>query len=440
MRAGWARFAMKRSLLSVVHTYGAVFRHWPTLALLLGGTLLAQMAYAMITPTLPLFLRSGRLHTPVTDIGLIFAAYAIAETLFKAPAGAAGDKWGRTRIAVVGLLLGTLSPILMTLAWRWEFFVPLRAVDGLGVALVWPTVMAMIGEKVPAEDRAQAMSAFNLPYMGGLVLGMSGGLQIGHVTGDNRYAFYTSSALLLCAALCLVGTALWDRRFGGKWGPAARPEPPATGEGASSDPLSRTWWHRLVELRRQQATLLHMLWIFAFVQMAASLLVPILTLYARDSLHLSQAEMVKLFVVPGLLTAVLAIPLGRIADRTGRPRAIQAGLALGAGGLCLTAVAGGHVWLVTGLMALLGISYVVVMPAWMALTSELAPPGRQGLALGAMNTAQGLGFVVASALGALLYERVGPTAPFYAGAALLAACAVACTFLVRDRGKAGGEG
>jgi DHA1 family multidrug resistance protein-like MFS transporter len=432
---------MKRSLGAFLQSHLVVFRHWPPLSLLLVGTLLAQMAYAIITPTLPLFLRSGRLHTPIAAIGLIFAAYAIAETLFKAPAGAAGDKWGRTRIALIGLMLGTVSPILMTMAWRWEFFVPLRAMDGLGVALVWPTVMALIGEKVPRQDRALAMSAFNLPYLGGMVLGMSAGLQIGHFTGDNRHAFYTSSGLLLCAAVCLIATAVWDRRLGGRWGPAARPEPlPLAVQGEAGDLLDRGWWQRLRLLSRRRSTLLHMLWIFVFVQMGASLLVPILTLYARDFLHMSQAEMVKLFVVPGLLTALAAIPLGRLVDRTGRPRAIRVGLVLGAVGLSLTAAVGGHAWLVAILMALLGISYVVVMPAWMALTSELAPPGRQGLALGAMNTAQGLGFVVATLAGALLYERIAPTAPFYGGAALLALCAVACMFLVRDKRPSEDEG
>lgn len=193
-------------------TLRRLFIHWPPLALLLVATLLAQMAYAMITPTLPLFLRSGRVTAPVIAIGFIFAAYAVTETLFKAPAGAAGDKWGRSRVAILGLLLGTISPVLMTVVRRWELFVPLRALDGLGVALVWPTIMALIGEKVPREDKALAMSAFNLPYLGGLVVGMSAGLEIGHVTGDNRFVFYTSSVLLFLAALCMVALALWDRR------------------------------------------------------------------------------------------------------------------------------------------------------------------------------------------------------------------------------------
>jgi len=400
------------------------------LVLVLATTLLAQMAYAMITPTLPLFLRSGRVTAPVIAIGLIFAAYAVTETLFKAPAGAAGDKWGRSRVAILGLLLGTISPILMTVAWRWELFVPLRALDGLGVALVWPTIMALIGEKVPPGDKALAMSAFNLPYLGGLVLGMSAGLEIGHVTGDNRFVFYTSSALLLLAALCVTALALWDRRrSGGRIGPRARVASSETAE--APDLLSRTWWHRLRSLRRHRATLLHMLWIFVLVQLAASLLAPILTLYARDSLGLTQAGMVQLFIVPGLVAALLSMPLGRMADRLGRDHAIRAGLLLGALGFLLTPAADGHRWLVVGLITVMGVSYVVVMPAWMALTSELAPAHRQGLALGAMNTSQGLGFVMASVLGAALYEYVHPTAPFFTGGGLLLLCAGLCVFLVK---------
>ncbi len=411
-------------------TLRRLFRHWPPLVLVLAATLLAQMAYAMITPTLPLFLRSGRVTAPVIAIGFIFAAYAVTEALFKAPAGAAGDKWGRSRVAILGLLLGTISPILMTVAGRWELFIFLRALDGLGVALVWPTIMALIGEKVPPGDKALAMSAFNLPYLGGMVLGMSAGLEIGHVTGDNRFTFYTSSALLLLAALCVVALALWDRRrSGGKIGQAARAASSASAE--TPDLLSRAWWHRVQALRRRRATLLHMLWIFVLVQLAASLLVPILTLYARDSLGLTQAGMVQLFIVPGLVAALLSMPLGRMADRLGRDHAIRAGLLLGALGFLLTPAAGGHRWLVVGLITVMGVAYVVVMPAWMALTSELAPPHRQGLALGAMNTAQGVGFVVASVIGAALYDYVHPAAPFLTGGTILLICAGLCVFLVK---------
>ena len=427
-----------RQLLGV---YATIFLHWPPLVLVLLATLLAQTAYSMITPTLPLFL-SGALRTPVFAIGLVFAAYAVTETLFKAPGGAFGDRWGRGPVAIAGLLVGIISPLVMTVAGRWQFFVPLRALDGLGVALVWPTVMALIGEKVPARDKALAMSAFNLPYLGGLVLGMSGGLQIGHYTGDNRYVFWGSSLLLLLAAVCVAVMSLWDRRRGG----AARetPAPPDPDRDPRPGLLSPGWWERLRDLHRRRATLLHMLWMFALIQMAASLLVPVMTLYARDSLHLSQAGMVKMFVVPGLVAAFMAMPLGRLADRLGRVWVVRLGLLLGAVGLASIPGASRQQWVVVGLMTLLGLSYVALMPAWMALTSELAPAHRQGLALGAMNTAQGLGFVVASVLGAALYQW-RPAAPFFGGALLLGVCLVLSLFLLRVPSRsaaspAGGRG
>ncbi|HEY3398064.1 MAG TPA: MFS transporter [Armatimonadota bacterium] len=418
---------LRRSLAE----YSVVFRHWPPLALIVVATLLTQSAYAMITPTLPLYLRTARLGTPLLAIGFIFAAYAIAETLFKAPGGAVGDRWGRTRVALAGLVVGTISPVLMTVVHRWEFFVPLRAIDGLGVALVWPTMMALIGEKMPSQDRALAMSLFNLPYLGGLILGMAAGLRIGDVTGDNRYVFYTSSALLLVAAVCMVVMALWDRAWQRRQPPAADPPRPPVVLTEDDGPLSRCWWDRLRRLRERQGTLLNMLWIFLFVQMGASLVIPILTIYARDGLGLTQTGMVKLFAIPGLLAAALALPLGRAADRLGRSRAIQGGLAIGAVGFGLLPLAGSTAWLVVVLMSMLGVSYVVVMPAWMALTSQLAPAGRQGLVLGAMNTSQGVGFVVASLLGAGLYG-LNRAAPFYLAGILLAVCAVLCTFLIHE--------
>jgi MFS family permease len=53
------------------------------------------------------------------------------------------------------------------------------------------------------------------------------------------------------------------------------------------------------------------------------------------------------------------------------------------------------------------------------MVSELAPPGRIGLAMGASQTAQGLGLVLGPLLGGLMWDTLGHRAPFLAAAALL---------------------
>ena len=70
---------------------------------------------------------------------------------------------------------------------------------------------------------------------------------------------------------------------------------------------------------------------------------------------------------------------------------------------------------------LLGGSYAVSSPAWLALMSETAPPGRTGLIMGASETAQGAGLVIGPVLGGSFYDRLGPAMPFVASAVLLTA-------------------
>jgi MFS family permease len=423
---------------------------WPPLGVVMIVTLLAQVAYAIITPTLPLYLNSPRLGAPIMAVGLVFAVYAVTETFFKAIGGALGDQWGKVRIMVLGLVLGTISPVLMTVAPRWEWFVPLRGLDGLGVSLVWPTIMALIGERVPAHARATAMAAFNLPYMGGLVLGMAIGLEVGERTGSNAYAFYMSSLLLLLAAIIAVALGLWERRR--RKGDFPSPRAEKLERESRPKLLNRSWWQEIREANGGGNLLLHMFWVFALMQMAASMLAPILTIFARDMMGLSQSAMVRAFILPGLVAAGVSVPLGHAADRLGRVRMVLLGLGAGAAGLLLvpyvtSRFGPGDMMTLSWLnwtvekravlfsldMTMLATAFVAVLPSWMAITSHLAPAHRQGLAIGAMNTAQGLGLIGGTLLGAFLYEQVHQWAPFLSGGLLLLGCCVATALLFRRR-------
>ncbi len=75
----------------------------------------------------------------------------------------------------------------------------------------------------------------------------------------------------------------------------------------------------------------------------------------------------------------------------------------------------------------LGLAFAFAEPAWMALVSSLAPPGRQGAALGGMSAAQGVGFMFGPIVGGHLYEGIGPAAPFLLCSVLLAACLLLVT-------------
>ncbi len=416
---------MKSALVRLYQPYGAVFRQWPALRLIMLTVFLAELAYAIIIPTLPLHLKN-EIGAPVLAIGIVFAAFALVETLFKTPAGAMSDHYGRLRIILLGLVAGMISPLLMTVAGYWQLFVLLRAIDGLAVAAVWPALIALISEKVRPKEKATALAAFNLAWISGVGLGPAVGLEIGHRFHSNIYAFYTAGILLFCAAV--AATVVW-------WGERRRQQQAAP---ASRDKIAdrglpvpgRDWREMLGRLRARRPVLLHMLWIFVLMQFGLTMLVPVIPLYAQRVLGMTQHQMSQAFLAPAIIIAALALPLGRLSDRMGRDRAIH--LALPIVALALASIPWlPEMWMVMAVAAVIGLCFDLATPSWLALTSQLAPDHRQGLALGAMNTAQGMGFILGPVVGAAVYEQVSVSAPFWMAGVVLTVAALAAILLVK---------
>jgi MFS family permease len=133
------------------------------------------------------------------------------------------------------------------------------------------------------------------------------------------------------------------------------------------------------------------------------------------------------------LTVTLTVALchGSAAGcRPQRQPLVGAGMVLGTIGMWIIPFSHGLYQLI-GAGVLLGGSYALTAPAWLALVSELAPPGRLGLALGASETVQGLGLVLGPLLGGLLWDGLGPRAPFIASAVVLTAGTVIALRAVR---------
>jgi MFS family permease len=166
------------------------------------------------------------------------------------------------------------------------------------------------------------------------------------------------------------------------------------------------------------------LYLMAFVQMfGAGMLVPIAVIYAKQVVGLEEKAIGTLFLVIVAAVALTTIPAGRMADRVGKRWVVMAGMVLAAAGMWLVPATSR----LEGLLAagvLLGLSYALTFPAWLALVTEMAPPARLGLAVGASETAQGLGLVVGPLLGGFLWDAAGPHAPFVASAAAMTAGAV----------------
>jgi MFS family permease len=367
---------------------------------------LAELGFATVVPLLPLYLKE-RLGASVTLVGFVVAAFAAVDTSLKTVWGGLADRVGRRPVIVGGLLVASAAPFLMALIKTPALFVPLRLIDGSGSAAVWPCAAAAIAERTGALRRAAGMGTLNMFFLTGLALGPSVGLFVSAAFGNYRAGFYLAGMLLLAAAGVASLVFRGDRR----------PREAARAEMRAGANLSPRAMFRVV---RSSAVLPAMLAI-AFVQMfGVGLLAPILVIYAHDVVGLGDRLLGVLFLVLVLAVAAASVPGGRLADRVGRPRTVVWGMSMASAGMWLLPAAGrGHVIVLGVAAVLLGGSYALSSPAWLALMSEAAPEGRTGLVMGASETAQGAGLIVGPVLGGLLYDQLGPGTPFLASAALL---------------------
>ncbi len=368
---------------------------------------LAQLGFATVLPLLPLHLTEN-LGSSVKLVGVVVASFALVETFFKTAWGGVTDRLGRKPVIVTGLGLSAVAPLIMVVLRAPVLFVPLRLVDGLGSAALWPAAASAVADSTTPDRRATGMAVLNLAFMAGLAAGPALGLFVSGLIGDFRAGFFLASGLLASAMVLAVAVFPGDRT-------GRPPNGALVGYHSAGRPAGAQ--STLAFLRTTRA--LTALYLVAFVQMfGVGLLVPIAAIFAKQRIGLSEHQIGVLFLVVVASTAAAMIPAGRLADRVGKPRLIVTGMAVGSLGMWVMSLSDRLVDVLAA-GGLLGISYALSASAWLALITELAPPGRMGLAVGASETVQGLGLVLGPLLGGLLWDTIGPKAPFVASAIVM---------------------
>lgn len=105
-------------------------------------------------------------------------AYTLSFAAFLLTAAALGDRFGRRRLFVFGLVLFVLASAACALAPGIGWLIAARALQGLGAAIVMPLALAQVGAAFPPERRGWALGIYAStaglstvlgPVIGGLV-------------------------------------------------------------------------------------------------------------------------------------------------------------------------------------------------------------------------------------------------------------------------------
>jgi len=154
--------------------------------LILGSSLLASSAYALIAPFFPLKLEDKGVSDQ--NIGLIFSIYSLAVIIFSPPVGRYLEVVGYTRMLIAGLVMMGVTFISFGIIDRLEdantvFNVALflRFMQGTACAIAYTTIYAIITNRYP--NRKEAL-------LGMLEASFGVGLICGPLAGSSLYTMF----------------------------------------------------------------------------------------------------------------------------------------------------------------------------------------------------------------------------------------------------------
>jgi len=412
-------------------------RKWWTLLVVCVGSFMLLLDVTIVNVALPQIERD--LDATLTDLQWVIDAYVLALASLTLIAGSLGDRLGRRRVFVAGLGLFTLASLLAGFASDPLQLELARALQGVGGAGMFGTVLALIAQEFPAGERAVALGAWGAtvgaavavgPLVGGLVVEELGwewiffiNIPIGAVAIALTLARVADSRVqrrgrLDWPGVATLGSGLFLLVFGLVRG---------NGEGWSSIEIVAALAGSgallvafvVIELLRAEPLLdVHLFRIPAFagasvgaLAISAGLFAMLLyfVLYLQNVLGYSPLE-TGVRLLPITLAAFFFAPLAaKLAERVPLRIFLGGGLAMiGTGLLAIRGLDVDSEWtaLLVGFL-LAGAGAGLVNPTLAEAAIGVVPRERAGVATGINNTFRQIGIAVGIAvLGALLQSQV----------------------------------
>ncbi len=142
---------------------------WPVLAALMLATLTVMLDNSVLNVALPTIGRD--LHTGTGGLQWIVTAYSLTFGGLLLTTGNLADRTGRRRVLVGGLAAMATASALVLLAHTAVELTVVRALVGIGAAMVMPSTLSLLYTTFAGPLRAKAMGMWSSVTMLGFVLG-----------------------------------------------------------------------------------------------------------------------------------------------------------------------------------------------------------------------------------------------------------------------------
>ena len=367
-------------------------------------SLLMDISSEMIHSLLPLFMATT-LGASALTIGLIEGAAEATALIVKVFSGVLSDYLGKRKgLALVGYGLGALSKPLFALAGSTGVVLTARLLDRAGKGIRGAPRDALVADLAPPHLRGAAFGLRQSLDSVGAFLGPLIGVGLMLLWANDFRAVFWVAVIpgVLAVALLLVGIR----------------EPERPSQVQRRNPIRRD---NLVRLSPAYWSVVGIGAVFTLARFSEAFLV----LRALQT-GIPTALVPLVMVAMGGVYALTAYPFGKLSDRVSHRWMLAAGLTVLA--LADLVIAGGQGWiaLLAG-VALWGVHMGMTQGLLAAMVADTAPADLRGTAFGFFNLVSGVALLASSVIAGLLWDRLGASWTFYAGAgfsllALLGLC------------------
>src|SRR5712671_3256566 len=141
---------------------------WWTFAITSTALFMVTLDNLVVTTAIPVIRRD--LHAGISGLEWTVKAYTLTFAVLLLTGAALGDRFGRRRMFVIGLVIFTGASALAGLAGSANELIAARGIQGVGGAIVLPLTLTILSAAVPKEKRGLALGAWG--GIGGLAVAL----------------------------------------------------------------------------------------------------------------------------------------------------------------------------------------------------------------------------------------------------------------------------
>ena len=375
-------------------------------------SLLMDVSSEMIHSLLPVFMVTV-LGASALTVGLIEGVAEATALIVKVFSGTLSDYLGRRKLlAVIGYSLGALSKPLFAIAANAGMVLAARFIDRIGKGVRGAPRDALVADLTPPKVRGAAFGLRQSLDTVGAFMGPLAAIGLMLLWSDDFRAVFWVALIpgLFAVALLLYGVR----------------EPEQSAAARRAVPLH---WREIARLSRAYWGVVAIGAVFTLARFSEAFLV----LRAQQG-GLSIAWIPIVLVAMNVVYALSAYPFGKLSDTMSHAGLLALGLVVLVGA-DLVLAAGRSLELIFLGIGLWGLHLGMTQGLLATMVADSAPPELRGTAFGLYNLVSGLAMLLASVFAGLLWDRLGASFTFYAGA-LFSALALAA-ILSRKSSRSG---